>query len=132
MQHFRKYGFKNPTAWAAAKAEIQITTTDPDGQEVKSWNPAIVDVVVELGNLCDKWGVDDKGNPICEVTSPLISVDVVWHDEPLASWATSLVFPTPCGVSSMGYTLDTEYAHYFCEINPNDPYCLPPTNLELV
>ena len=76
-QHFRKYGFPNASAWDTAKAEIEITTTNPEGEEVKSWNPALVDVVYEIGYLCEQWGVDAEGNQICEVTSPLYSVDVV-------------------------------------------------------
>ena len=126
-QHFLKYGFKTPTAWETAKAEIEITTTNPEGEEVKSWNPALVDVVYYIGNLCEQWGTDSEGMPVCEVTSPLISVDVVWHDEPLASWASALVWPDPVGVSSMGYTLDQEYAKAFCVANPNAAYCQPPT-----
>ena len=129
-QHFRKYGFKNPTAWEAAKAEIEITTTDPDGNEVKSWNPALVDVVYYIGNLCEQWGTDAEGNPVCEVTSPLISVDVVWHDEPLATWESAIVWPVPVGVSSMGYSLDKEYAEAYCVANPGAAYCQPPAPID--
>ena len=129
-QHFRKYGFPNEQAWEAAKAEIEITTTDPDGNEVKSWNPALVDVVYYIGNLCEQWGTDAEGNPVCEVTSPLISVDVVWHDEPLATWESAEVLPVPVGVSSMGYSLDQEYAKHFCEVKPDHPYCQPPAPID--
>ena len=129
-QHFLKYGFPNEQAWEAAKAEIEITTTDPDGNEFKSWNPALVDVVYYIGNLCEQWGTDSEGNPVCEVTSPLISVDVVWHDEPLATWESAIVWPVPVGVSSMGYSLDKEYAEAYCVANPDAAYCQPPAPID--
>ena len=129
-QHFRKYGFHNPTDWATAKAEIEITTTNPEGEEVKSWNPALVSVVYEIGNLCEQWGTDAEGNPVCEITSPLYSVDVVWADAPLASWDSAIVWPVPVGVSSMGYSLDKEYAEAYCAANPDAAYCNPPAPIE--
>jgi len=129
-QHFRKYGFPNEQAWETAKAEIEITTTDPDSNEVKSWNPALVDVVYYIGNICEQWGTDAEGNPVCEVTSPLISVDVVWHDEPLATWESAIVWPVPVGVSSMGYSLDKEYAEAYCVANPDAAYCQPPAPID--
>ena len=125
-QHFRKYGFPNASAWDTARAEIEITTTNPEGEEVKSWNPALVDVVYEIGYLCEQWGVDAEGMQICEVSSPLYSVDVVWHDAPLSSWESAIVWPLPVGVSSMGYSLDTEYAQAYCVANPSAEYCQPP------
>jgi hypothetical protein len=130
MQKFRKLGFPEGK-WEELKPLIQKTSEGPEG-EVTSWNNEIVDIVYEIGHICTQWDVDAEGNKVCVATDPLYAVDIVWHDEVLEAFVPYLVFPTPCGVSSMGYTLDTEYAHYFCEINPNDPYCLPPTNLELV
>ena len=121
-QHFRKYGFPTAQAWETAKAEMQ--KTDEEGNAY--WNTAIVDVVVELGNLCEQWGTDAEGMPVCEIQSPLYSVDVVWHDEPLASWASAIVWPAPVGVSSMGYSLDKEYAEAYCIANPDTEYCQPP------
>ena len=125
-QHFRKYGFHNPTDWATAKA--QITKTDEEGNEY--YDNTIASVVYEIGNLCEQWGTDAEGNPVCEITSPLYSVDVVWADAPLSSWDSAIVWPVPVGVSSMGYSLDKEYAEAYCIANPDAAYCNPPAPIE--
>jgi hypothetical protein len=127
MSTFRKYGFHNPTEWEAAKA--LITTTDEEGNE--SYTDAVV-MVVELGNLCETWGEDEEGNPICEVQSPLYSVDVLWRDEPLADWDSALVFPKPVGVHTFGSKHAAEYARTYCEMFPDSDYCNPPAPEELV
>ena len=120
MSKFRKYGFKNPTDWEAAKAEITIT--DSEGNE--SYNDSVV-AVVELGNLCETWGTDEEGNPICEVVSPLISVDVLWSNEPLASWDSAMIWCVPIGVHTFGSKHAAEYAKAYCEANPEVEYCNP-------
>jgi hypothetical protein len=120
-QKFRKFGFPEGK-WEELKP--LISKVDEDGNPY--YNNEIVDVVVELGNLCLQWGVDAEGNTVCEVTDPNYAVDIVWHDEVLAAFVPYLVFPIPVGVSSMGYTLDTEYATAYCVANPTAEYCLPP------
>ena len=113
---FRKYGFHNPTEWETAKALI----TDEEG----NYTDAVV-MVVELGNLCETWGEDEEGNPICEVTSPLYSVDVLWRDEPLADWDSAMLWVTPVGVHTFGAKHAAEYAKAYCEANPEAEYCNP-------
>ena len=125
MQTFRKYEF-TPTQWATAQKKIQVTSTNPEGEQVVSWNPELVSVVVELGKLCQEWGTDAEGNQTCIKQSTKLSVDIVWVGEPLADFSAYLVWPLPVGVSSMGYTLDTEYAQAFCVANPTAEYCQPP------
>ena len=121
MQLFRKFEFP-AGKWDELKP--LISKVDEDGNSY--YNNEIVDVVVELGNLCLQWGTDAEGNQICEVTDPNYAVDIVWHDEVLAAFVPYLVWPLPVGVSSMGYTLDTEYATAYCVANPTAEYCLPP------
>ena len=116
MSTFRKYGFHNPTEWEAAKALI----TDEEG----NYTDAVV-MVVELGNLCETWGTDEEGNPICEVTSPLISVDVLWTNEPLAAWDSAIVWPVPVGIHTFGSKHAAEYAKAYCIANPDAEYCNP-------
>ena len=120
-QKFRKFSFP-AGKWEELKP--LISKVDEEGNSY--YNNEIVDVVVELGNLCLEWETDAEGNQTCKVTDPNYAVDIVWHDEVLAAFVPYEVLPIPCGVSSMGYTLDTEYAHHFCEMKPTDPYCLPP------
>jgi hypothetical protein len=126
MQHFRKYEF-TPTQWATARKKIEKTATNPEGGESTYWNPDLVAVLVDLGKLCQEWGTDAEGNPTCIKQSTKVSIDIVWVGEPLADFNQYLiVWPNPVGVSSMGYTLDTEYAKAYCVANPSAEYCQPP------
>ena len=121
MQTFRKYEF-TPTQWATAQKKIQVTSTNPEGEQVISWNPELVSVLVELGQLCTEWDAEGA----CVKQNSKLSVDIVWVGEPLADFSGYIVWPLPVGVSSMGYTLDTEYAQAFCVANPSAEYCQPP------
>jgi hypothetical protein len=120
-QKFRKLGFP-AGKWEELKPLISKVNEEGDSY----YNNEIVDVVVELGNLCLQWGQDEEGNPVCEVIDPLYAVDIVWHNEVLEAFEPYLVWPLPVGVSSMGYTLDQEYATAYCVANPDAEYCQPP------
>ena len=119
-QTFRKYEML-PTQWATAQKKIELTGTNPEGETY--WNPELVSVLVELGKLCQEWGTDAEGNKVCIKESTKLSVDIVWVGEPLADFSAYIVWPLPVGVSSMGYTLDTEYAQAYCVANPTAEYC---------
>jgi hypothetical protein len=118
-QAFRKYEF-TPTQWATARKKIEKTGTDPEPYTY--WNPDLVAVLVDLGKLCTEW--DEEGQ--CVKQNTKVSIDIVWVGEPLADFNQYIVWPNPVGVSSMGYTLDTEYAQAFCVANPAAAYCQPP------
>ena len=120
-QKFRKFSFP-AGKWEELKPFI--SKLDEEGNSY--YNNEIVDVVYEIGHLCTQWGTDAEGNTVCEVTDPNYAVDIVWHDEVLAAFVPYLVWPLPVGVSSMGYTLDTEYATAYCVANPTAEYCQPP------
>ena len=113
-----------PTQWATARKKIEKTGTDPEGETY--WNPDLVSVLVDLGKLCQEWGTDAEGNQVCVKQNTKVSIDIVWVGEPLADFDKYLIWPNPVGVSSMGYTLDTEYAQAFCVANPTAEYCQPP------
>ena len=125
MQHFRKYEF-TPTQWATARKKIEKTN-----EEATYWDTELVAVVVELGKLCTEWGTDAEGMTVCVKENSKVSVDIVWQGEPLAAFNTYVVWPLPVGVSSMGYTLDTQYAQDFCIANPDADYCQPTHTIEL-
>lgn len=118
---FLKYEFKNPTAWETAKAEIEIT----DSEGNVSYDPSKVVAVHYIGNLCDKWGEDAEGNPVCEILNPNICVDVIWTNDQLPSWETSIVWVKPCGVHIFAGWAEA-YAKDYCEANPEAAYCQPP------
>jgi len=123
MSTFRKYGFHNPTAWEAAKALI----IDEEG----NYTDAVV-MVVELGNICETWGTDEEGNPVCEVVSSIYSVDVLWKNEPNSAkvWANALLWVEPVGIHTFGPKHAAEYAKAYCEANPEAEYCNPPEEIE--
>lgn len=123
-QKFRKYEIA-PTTWATLKKKIQITTTNPDGETVYSYNTDFVAVVVELGKLCIE--KDEEGNCIKQATKE--SVDIVWNAEPLSDFKKHEIWCQPVGISSMGYTLDQEYTKAYCEKFPD--YCKPAEPIDL-
>ena len=122
---FLKYEF-TPSQWATAKAKIETTGTDPEGETYTTWDSSKVIAVVELGHLCTQWGTDAEGNPICEVTSPKYSVDILWTDQPATtSFASYVVWPEPCGVHIIA-GWEAAYAADYCAANPEAAYCQPP------
>jgi len=129
MEVFRKYGFSSLEAWNTAKALITETIQTPEGEQ-EVYTDAVV-MVVELGNLCETWGTDEEGNPICEVASPLYSVDVLWTNEPLADWDSAIVWPVPVGIHTFGSKHAAEYAKAYCIANPDAEYCNPPAPEEI-
>jgi hypothetical protein len=122
---FLKYEF-TPTQWATAKAKIETTGTDPEGETYTYWNTDLVVAVVELGHLCTAWGTDAEGMPVCEATSPKYAVDILWTAEPLASFDANVVWPDPCGVHIIA-GWEQQYALDYCAANPGAAYCQPPT-----
>ena len=125
-QAFRKYEFTD-SQWATARKKIEKANEEGNAY----WDTEKVAVVVELGKLCQEWGTDEEGMPVCVKQSSKVSVDIVWNIEPLTtSFASYMVWPLPVGISSMGYTLDQEYAKAYCEANPKAEYCQPPAPIE--
>ncbi len=126
---FRKYGFV-PSSWETLKAQIEQAIESPEGNQT-SWNPELVTALVELGHICEQWGVDEEGNPVCEATSPLYAVDILWANEPLEDFSEFVVWPAPVGIHVFA-GWESQYAIDYCEANPEAEYCqppLPPTEL---
>ena len=129
MQHFRKYEL-TPTQWATAKAKIETTTTNPEGESVTTWDASKVNAVVELGKLCTEWGTDEEGNRVCVKESSKVSVDILWADQPgTTSFSSYVVWPEPCGVHIFA-GWEAQYAKDYCEANPSAAYCQPPAPIE--
>ena len=120
---FLKYEFKNPTAWETAKAEIEIT----DAEGNVSYDPSKVIAVHYIGNLCDKWGEDSEGNPVCEIESPMYAVDIIWAQDQPESFAPFIVWPEPCGIHIFA-GWEGVYTQEYCAIHPD--YCNPPQPIE--
>ena len=125
----RKYAFST-SQWATAKAKIETTTTNPEGESVTTWDASKVIAVVELGHLCTQWGTDAEGNRVCEVESPMYAVDILWTDQPATtSFSSFVVWPEPCGVHIFAGWAE-QYAKDYCEANPSAAYCQPPAPIE--
>ena len=85
--------------------------------------------VVKLGYLTlTPAQYDEEGNTIKEAkVSTKYAVDVSWSIEPLKSWESYIVFPTPMGIHNFGSSSQRdEYAKTYCELHPDSEYCNPP------
>ena len=127
---FRKHEL-SPSDWEAKKKLIQLSGTTPQGEAYSYWNPELIILVYEVGHICTEWNKDKEGNQTCVKQSEKVAVDIVWVDEVLPAFVPYLVWPKPVGVSSMGYTLDSEYAKAYCIANPAAEYCQPPKPIKL-
>ena len=120
MATFRKYEF-TPTQWATAKAKIQVTPEEGE----PTWDATKVVAVVELGHLCTERNEEGE----CINASPKYAVDILWTDQPLASFDANVVWPAPCGIHVFAGWEQT-YATEYCEANPTALYCNPPQPIE--
>jgi hypothetical protein len=115
-----KYEF-TPTQWATAKAKIELTGTDPEGETYTYYNPELVTAVVELGKLCSEWTTNEDGQQVCSKYAAKLSVDILWTDEPLGAWfAPYIVWPEPCGVHVFAGH-EQEYTNEYAKANPTAP-----------
>lgn len=124
MRLTRKYEFADE---ATVDALIAALPHDEEG------NPTYKHAITKLGYIVKTPGVyDEEGN---ETTPPVLSdkfgVDVYWDGDPLESWATHIVWPTPMGVHTYGSSSSRdEYAKTYCEMFPDSLYCNPPEPTE--
>ena len=118
-----------PANWDTLKAEIQKTVESPEGNETV-WDDSKVAAVHEIGHICKQWGEDAEGNPVCEVSSPMWAVDILWVGEPLASFDSTIVWPLPVGIHTFA-GWEGQYAIDYCAANPDAAYCQPPAPVEL-
>lgn len=115
---FTKYEFANETEWATYQAQIQQTTTSPDGTETKSY---VGCAVVEIGNIC--FARDEEGN--CTDLSTQWAIDILWYEEPKPDFTAFEVWPNPVGVHTFSGD-DNLYLQGFCAKFPDSPYCIVP------
>ena len=121
MRITRKYEFVDE---AEADASIDLLR-DEEGNLTQS--------VVKLGYLTlTPAQYDEEGNTIKEAkVSTKYAVDVSWSIEPLQSWDSAMVFPTPMGIHNFGSSSQRdEYAKTYCELYPDSEYCNPPKPVE--
>ena len=96
---FRKYEF--PTA-DAAHAAVEALGVDEEG------NPTHPHAIVHLGHIVTTPATMDEeaDGSLIELTPAILadhySVDVLWQDEPVASWDANMIWCTPMGVHTFG------------------------------
>lgn len=107
---FRKHKF-SASQWEELKAVIEVIQTSPEGEITRVWNPELIALLHELPPMCEAWGQDEKGRPLCLQHSNEVVVDIVWRNEVHVDFVPYLVWPEGVGSHSLGETLDREYMH---------------------
>jgi hypothetical protein len=112
---FRKYEFL-PEEWATLKQEIQVLY-ELNGETIASWNPDLIESVVEIGHIMITPPVlDAKMNIVTEaVLSDKYSVDILWKNDELPSFASYKIWCTPVGIHSFGASIDQDYEQAYLE-----------------
>ena len=112
---FRKYEFM-PSKWAELQADLQVSNTI-DEETNLSYNHEIVESVVEIGHIMITPPVLDKD---MNVTTPAVlsdkySVDILWKNDELPSFASYKIWCEPVGIHSFGASIDADYEQAYLE-----------------
>ena len=112
---FRKYEFL-PATWATLQSEIQISHTLGE-QTHLSYNHDIIESVVEIGHIMITPPVlDTEMNVVTEaVLSDKYSVDILWKNDELPSFASYKIWCEPVGIHSFGASIDADYEQAYNE-----------------
>jgi len=112
---FLKYEF-TPSKWAELQADLQVSNTI--GEETTlSYNHEIIESVVEIGHIMITPPViDENMNVTTEaVLSDKYSVDILWKNDELPSFASYKIWCTPVGIHSFGASIDADYEQTYLE-----------------
>jgi len=104
---FRKYEF-TPEKWAELKSDLQIAVTEGNESEL-FYNRDIIESVVEIGYLIESQTEDEV------ILSDKFSVDILWKNEELESFAPYKIWCTPVGIHSFGPSIDSDYEQAYLE-----------------
>ena len=112
---FRKYEF-TPSKWAELKSDLEVSHQS-DGETVIGYNPDIIESVVEIGHIMITPPVlDEEMNVVTEaVLSDKYSVDILWKNDELPSFASYKIWCTPVGIHSFGASIDADYEQAYNE-----------------
>ena len=116
---FRKYEC-SPSKWAELKSDLQVSIALDDITEIK-YNQEIVESVVEIGHIMITPPVIDEN---MNVTTPAVlsdkySVDILWKNDELPSFASYKIWCTPVGIHSFGASIDQDYEQAYLETLAN-------------
>lgn len=104
---FRKYEFL-PAKWQELKVELQ-ENIKLGNDDFLSYNREIVESVVEIGFLPISQTEDEI------VLSDKYSIDILWTDDELESFAPYKIWCTPVGIHSFGASIDADYEQAYLE-----------------
>lgn len=104
---FRKYEFL-PEKWAELKVDLQSSNTESGESEI-FYNRDIIESVVEIGHLIVSQTEDEV------ILSDKFSVDILWKNEELESFAPFKIWCTPVGIHSFGASIDRDYEEAYLE-----------------
>jgi hypothetical protein len=112
---FRKYEFE-PTKWEELKSDLEVSHK-LDEETFVSYNNDIIVSVVEIGYILLADPVfDDKMNVVTEaVLSDKYSVDIIWQEDELPSFASYKIWCAPVGIHSFGASIDADYEQAYNE-----------------
>ena len=112
---FRKYEFSD-SKWAELQATLQVSYT-LDEETNLVYNHEIIESVVEIGHIMITPPVlDEDMNVTTEaVLSDKYSVDILWKNDELPSFASYKIWCTPVGIHSFGASIDQDYEQAYLE-----------------
>ena len=112
---FLKYEFV-PTKWEELKATLQVSHTLVE-ETLLSYNHDIIESVVEIGHIMITPPVlDEEMNVVTPaVLSDKYSVDILWKEDELPSFASYKIWCAPVGIHSFGASIDADYEQAYNE-----------------
>ena len=116
---FLKYEFA-PSKWEELKADLQISNIIGE-ETIIGYNHEIIESVVEIGHIMITPPVIDED---MNVTTPAVlsdkySVDILWKNDELPSFASYKIWCTPVGIHSFGASIDQDYEQAYLETLAN-------------
>jgi hypothetical protein len=112
---FLKYEFV-PTKWEELKATLQVSNTIGSLTSL-SYNHDIIESVVEIGHIMITPPVlNAEMNEVTPaVLSDKYSVDILWKNDELPSFASYKIWCAPVGIHSFGASIDADYEQAYLE-----------------
>jgi len=112
---FLKYEL-TPSKWAELQADLQVSHTLGE-ETIVGYNHEIIESVVEIGHIMITPPVlDEDMNVTTEaVLSDKYSVDILWKNDELPSFASYKIWCSPVGIHSFGASIDADYEQAYLE-----------------
>ena len=123
MTKYSKYEFTDLAEWSKFQSKIQVKTTNEEGVDVYTYKDV---AVVELGNICKAYEVNEEGFKVCSDLATTWAVDILWFRTPLPSFKPFEVYPKPTTQLHIIGGYEAAYFKSYCEVNPDSELCQIP------